>query len=150
MRLRRLKVGRHNFEDVKTIGRGAFGVVKLVRERETGTLLAMKCLNKAEMIKKRQEGHVRAERDLLAAATDSPSIVRLFHSFQDKDNLYLVMEYMSGGDLLNLLMKMVRVILDRCGQKSGQNDCRWSEMSVFLCHFWCAFDVFLILLGCFC
>ena len=48
---------------------------------------------------------MRAERDLLAAAADCQSIVKLYCSFQDKDNLYLVMEYMGGGDLLSLLIK---------------------------------------------
>ena len=53
-------------------------------------------------------GHVRSERDILASASDTTSIVRLYYSFQDKENLYLVMEYMAGGDLLNLLIKKVR------------------------------------------
>jgi serine/threonine protein kinase len=56
----------------------------------------------------RRPGHVRSERDILASASDTTSIVRLYYSFQDKENLYLVMEYMAGGDLLNLLIKMVR------------------------------------------
>lgn len=50
---------------------------------------------------------MRAERDLLAAATDCNHIVKLYCSFQDQDNLYFVLEYMGGGDLLSLLIKMV-------------------------------------------
>jgi len=58
------------------------------------------------MLRKGQEGHVRAERDVLqAAASVSRWIVRLAYSFQDVDHLYLVMEYMPGGDLLNLLIE---------------------------------------------
>jgi len=63
------------------------------------------------MLRKGQEGHVRAERDVLKSASlvSSPGsaewIVRLHYSFQDRDNLYLVLEYMGGGDLLNLLIE---------------------------------------------
>merc|ERR1711974_447446 len=51
-----------------------------------------------------QVTHVRAERDLMAAA-DNPWMVKLFYSFQDDANLYLVMEYVPGGDMMTLLMK---------------------------------------------
>jgi serine/threonine protein kinase len=89
---------------------GAFGVVSLVKEKETGSLYAMKQLRKQDMILKGQEGHVRSERDLLAAAasggnSDASWIVKLHYSFQDADNLYLVLDYCGGGDLLNLLVE---------------------------------------------
>ncbi|KAG9301210.1 hypothetical protein G9A89_012593 [Geosiphon pyriformis] len=106
MRLIRTKITVNSFHIIKTIGHGAFGVVKLVREKSTGTLYAMKVMRKGDMLKKGQEGHVRAERDLLTKAAESAQwIVRLIYSFQDADHLYLVMEYMPGGDLLNLLIE---------------------------------------------
>ncbi|CAG8445662.1 3688_t:CDS:2 [Ambispora leptoticha] len=106
MRLIRTKITVNSFHIIKTVGHGAFGVVKLVREKSTGTLYAMKVMRKADMLKKGQEGHVRAERDLLTAAAETAQwIVRLIYSFQDMDHLYLVMEYMPGGDLLNLLIE---------------------------------------------
>ncbi|KAM0752692.1 kinase-like protein [Meredithblackwellia eburnea MCA 4105] len=99
----RVDVG--SFVKLKTIGHGAFGVVSLVKERGTGELYAMKQLRKADMLKKGQEGHVRAERDLLAAASSKTRwIVPLAYSFQDFDHLYLIMNFMSGGDLLTLLI----------------------------------------------
>jgi serine/threonine kinase 38 len=55
------------------------------------------------MVKKFQMGHVRAERDVLALA-DNQWIVELICSFQDEKYLYLVMEYLPGGDLMTLLM----------------------------------------------
>lgn len=65
----------------------------------------MKQLRKADMLRKLQEGHVRAERDLLETASGTTRwIVRLAYSFQDIDHLYLVLEWMPGGDLLNLLI----------------------------------------------
>ncbi|KAF9482115.1 kinase-like protein [Pholiota conissans] len=111
LRERRQKVDASAFVILKTIGHGAFGVVSLVKERTSGKLYAMKQLRKADMLRKGQEGHVRAERDILKSASlvHSPGgaewIVRLYYSFQDRDNLYLVLEYMGGGDLLNLLIE---------------------------------------------
>ena len=64
----------------------------------------MKKMKKKEMLKKNQVGHVRAERDILAKA-DNEWIVELKYSFKDDENLYLVMEYLAGGDLMNLLIK---------------------------------------------
>ncbi|KAG0223019.1 hypothetical protein BGW41_005760 [Actinomortierella wolfii] len=106
MRLMRDRITVNSFHIIKTIGHGAFGVVKLVQEKETGLYFAMKVMRKADMLKKGQEGHVRAERDLMTAASETATwIVKLIYSFQDADHLYLVMEYMSGGDLLNLLIE---------------------------------------------
>ena len=64
----------------------------------------MKKMKKKEMLKKNQVGHVRAERDILKK-DKNPWIVDLKYSFQDENNLYLVMEYLPGGDLMNLLIK---------------------------------------------
>ncbi|KAF9070116.1 kinase-like protein [Rhodocollybia butyracea] len=111
LRERRRKVDVTAFVKLQTIGHGAFGVVSLVREQSTGQLFAMKQLRKTDMLRKGQEGHVRAERDLLKSASlvSSPGgaewIVKLYYSFQDRDHLYLVLEYMGGGDLLNLLIE---------------------------------------------
>lgn len=108
LRSLRNRVTVNSFVKLKTIGHGAFGVVSLVKEQGSGELYAMKQLRKADMLRKGQEGHVRAERDVMSAASSSSSsrwIVRLVYSFQDVDHLYLVMEYMGGGDLLNLLIE---------------------------------------------
>jgi serine/threonine protein kinase len=104
----RARVNVNSFSRLKTIGHGAFGVVALVQERQTGGLYAMKQLRKADMLRKGQEGHVRAERDLMTSASASQNakwIVKLVYSFQDVDHLYLIMEFMGGGDLLNLLIE---------------------------------------------
>jgi protein-serine/threonine kinase len=106
LRETRRRINVNSFVRLKTIGHGAFGVVMLVEERGTGTVYAMKQLRKADMLRKHQEGHVRAERDIMIRASDTSRwIVRLCYSFQDNDHLYLVMEFMGGGDLLNLLIE---------------------------------------------
>lgn len=98
------RIGVNDFISLKTVGRGAFGEVRLVLQRDTRQVFAMKTMIKEAMVLKNQVDHVRAERDALAKA-DNPWVTKLFYSFQDKLHLYLVMEFMSGGDLMTLLIK---------------------------------------------
>lgn len=149
------------YEVVRVLGKGSFGVVRLVREKEvvddsqllqcqTPTpgsswrqspreelsnlkltaiealkssldsqrtpqhrdtrkakreVFAMKVIRKSDMLRNSQEGHIRAERDFLVASESSKWVVPLIASFQDANNLYLVMEYMIGGDFLGLLFR---------------------------------------------
>lgn len=75
-----------------------------MQKKDTGHVYAMKILRKADMLQKEQVGHIRAERDILVQA-DSLWVVKMFYSFQDKMNLYLLMEFLPGGDMMTLLMK---------------------------------------------
>lgn len=149
------------YEIVRILGKGSFGVVRLVRELDMGhgdltlqdaisaplqaqratptddprslksasieafkstmndrkgsyrqeskklrkEVYAMKVIRKSEMLRNSQEGHLRAERDFLVASEKSRWVVPLVASFQDYSNLYLVMEYMVGGDFLGLLIR---------------------------------------------
>ncbi|CAG8464919.1 3194_t:CDS:10 [Ambispora leptoticha] len=104
LRLRRTRLGLDDFNTVKVIGKGAFGEVRLVQKSDTGKIYAMKTLRKADMFKKDQLAHVKAERDVLAES-DSPWVVQLFYSFQDSQYLYLIMEFLPGGDLMTMLIK---------------------------------------------
>jgi serine/threonine protein kinase len=102
--MRRLTV--HDFESLRIIGRGAFGEVRVVRKRGSGEIFALKSMVKESMVLKNQVEHVRAERDALAEAmTQNQWITTLHFSFQDKLNLYLVMDFIPGGDLMTLLLK---------------------------------------------
>ncbi|KAL8146958.1 hypothetical protein AgCh_004617 [Apium graveolens] len=104
MRLQRHKMGSDDFELLTMIGKGAFGEVRVCREKATGHVYAMKKLKKSEMLRRGQVEHVKAERNLLAEV-DSNCIVKLYCSFQDSDYLYLIMEYLPGGDMMTLLMR---------------------------------------------
>ncbi|XP_044241528.2 serine/threonine-protein kinase 38-like isoform X1 [Ursus arctos] len=104
LRLKRTRLGLDDFESLKVIGRGAFGEVRLVQKKDTGHIYAMKILRKADMLEKEQVAHIRAERDILVEA-DGAWVVKMFYSFQDKRNLYLIMEFLPGGDMMTLLMK---------------------------------------------
>ncbi|XP_057968846.1 uncharacterized protein LOC131158188 [Malania oleifera] len=104
MRLKRHKICVDDFELLTIIGRGAFGEVRLCQEKKSGNIYAMKKLKKSEMLSRGQVEHVRAERNLLAEVA-SHCIVKLFYSFQDAEYLYLIMEYLPGGDMMTLLMR---------------------------------------------
>ncbi|XP_047172775.1 serine/threonine-protein kinase 38-like [Vigna umbellata] len=104
MRLQRHKMGVDDFELLTMIGKGAFGEVRVCREKTSGHVYAMKKLKKSEMLRRGQVEHVKAERNLLAEV-DSNCIVKLYCSFQDAEYLYLIMEYLPGGDMMTLLMR---------------------------------------------
>lgn len=104
MRLQRAKMGVDDFELLTMIGKGAFGEVRVCREKTTDHVYAMKKLKKSEMLRRGQVEHVKAERNLLAEV-DSNCIVKLYCSFQDDEYLYLIMEYLPGGDMMTLLMR---------------------------------------------
>ncbi len=167
------------YEVVKILGKGSFGVVRLVREKDlppinlasqsqpsvvtpswrqthgeqlsdlkataigalkstldaqkithrvpkkpTSEVYAMKVIRKSDMLRNSQEGHLRAERDFLVTSENSRWVVPLIASFQDNTNLYLVMEYMVGGDFLGLLFRM-----DTLKEKKA----RWYVAEMILC-----------------
>ncbi|XP_010153018.1 PREDICTED: rho-associated protein kinase 1 [Eurypyga helias] len=100
--MRDLRMKAEDYEVVKVIGRGAFGEVQLVRHKSSRRVYAMKLLSKFEMIKRSDSAFFWEERDIMAFA-NSPWVVQLFYAFQDDRYLYMVMEYMPGGDLVNLM-----------------------------------------------
>lgn len=95
-----------DFEIIKPISRGAFGSVYLAKKVTTGDLYAIKALKKSDMIAKNQVTNVKAERTILMNQASSPYVAKLYFSFQSRDYLYLVMEYLNGGDC-GTLVKML-------------------------------------------
>ncbi|CRL04166.1 CLUMA_CG017277, isoform A [Clunio marinus] len=102
--IKQLRLTRDDFEILKVIGRGAFGIVCVVRMVITNKVYAMKILNKWEMLKRAETACFREERDVLVFG-NRQFITNLHFAFQDDSNLYLVMDYYCGGDLLTLLSK---------------------------------------------
>ncbi|PKC71781.1 kinase-like protein, partial [Rhizophagus irregularis] len=96
-----------DFEIIKPISRGAFGKVYLARKKTTGDLYAIKILKKVDMVRKNMVNHVLAERRVLSLSR-TPFVVKLYYAFQSQDYLYLVMEYLIGGDLSSLLQNFER------------------------------------------
>ena len=106
-----------DFEIIKPISKGAFGAVYLAKKKVTGDYFAIKVLKKADMIAKNQVKNIRAER-LILSQLDSPYVVKLYFSFQSHDNLYLVMEYLNGGDCAALIKAI------------GQLDEKWAKQYI--------------------
>ncbi|NXU91811.1 CTRO kinase, partial [Xiphorhynchus elegans] len=100
--LKELQPSVKDFEVKSVVGSGHFADVKVVREKVTGDVYAMKVMSKESLLAQEHVSFFEEERSILAQST-SPWIPQLQYAFQDKKNLYLVMEYEPGGDLLSLL-----------------------------------------------
>ena len=104
IRKNREKQTIRDYESISIIGRGAFGEVHVCREKKTGNIYAIKKIKKETLIQKNQVIHIRNEQ-LIMSKVKSPWIVDLKASFQEDDYLYLVMEFLPGGDFMSLLIK---------------------------------------------
>ena len=89
---------RNNFEFIFIIGKGGFGKVWRVKEKKTKELYALKEMSKTKIIDKKSEKSINGEREFLSYL-HHPFIVNMHYAFQDSDNLYLVMDLLTGGDL---------------------------------------------------
>lgn len=92
-----------DFEVIKPISKGAFGSVYLSKKKSTGEYFAIKVLKKADMVAKNQVTNVKAERAIMMWQGESDFVAKLYWTFSSKDYLYLVMEYLNGGDCASLI-----------------------------------------------
>lgn len=92
-----------DFEIVKPISKGAFGSVYLAKKKSTGDYFAIKVLKKADMVAKNQVSNVKAERAIMMWQGESEFVAKLYWTFSSKEYLYLVMEYLNGGDCASLV-----------------------------------------------
>mmetsp|Transcript_44358 Transcript_44358/g.94525 ORF Transcript_44358/g.94525 Transcript_44358/m.94525 type:complete len:682 (+) Transcript_44358:51-2096(+) len=98
-----------NFEVIKPLGRGGYAMVHLVRERATGTAMALKAISRETVYSARQGipgrrvSRLMSEKCALQMAHNSPWIVKLFYTFQDGNNFYMVMEVLNGGSFDRVL-----------------------------------------------
>ncbi|KAJ5536998.1 Serine/threonine-protein kinase SCH9 [Penicillium frequentans] len=97
----RKQIGPSDFQILKLIGKGTFGQVYQAKKKDTERVYAMKVLSKKVIIQKKEVVHTLGERNILVrtAMASSPFIVGLKFSFQTPSDLYLVTDYMSGGEL---------------------------------------------------
>ncbi|PSK42252.1 hypothetical protein B9Z65_4166 [Elsinoe australis] len=92
-----------DFEIIKPISKGAFGSVYLAKKKVTGDYYAVKVLKKGDMVAKNQVTNVKAERAIMMWQGESDFVAKLYWTFASKDFLYLVMEYLNGGDCASLI-----------------------------------------------
>ncbi|KAI1339117.1 kinase-like domain-containing protein [Xylariaceae sp. FL0016] len=106
-RMEKKHYGPDDFQILRLIGKGTFGQVYQVRKKDSGRIYAMKVLSKKVIVQKKEVAHTVGERNILVrtAMADSPFIVGLKFSFQTQNDLFLVTDYMSGGELFWHLQK---------------------------------------------
>ncbi|KAJ1721550.1 Serine/threonine-protein kinase MRCK beta [Coemansia erecta] len=106
------RLGKGDFEFIRTLARGQFGIVDIVRSKHNKGVYAMKTLNKQALLSQREQAAFLEERDVLVLGKDSPWIPDLYASFQDRENLYIVMEFVAGGDLFSMLDRCENAVID--------------------------------------
>lgn len=103
----RVTKGKYQLSDFviqRTLGTGSFGRVHLVQSRHNQRFYAVKVLKKQQVVKMKQVEHTNDERRMLGLVKH-PFLITLWGTFQDSKNLYMVMDFIEGGELFSLLRK---------------------------------------------
>lgn len=96
-----------DFQILRTLGTGSFGRVHLVRSNHNGRFYALKVLKKQTIVKLKQVEHTNDERRMLSVVSH-PFLIRMWGTFQDAEQVFMVMDYIEGGELFSLLRKSQR------------------------------------------
>lgn len=110
------KVVIDDFEMMRVLGKGCAGKVLLVRHKKSDSMYALKAIMKRHVLAHQELQHTLTEQAVLkrmAREAKDPFVVKLWWSFHDKDNLYLVMDFHPGGDLATQLARWGRLGRDR-------------------------------------
>jgi len=106
------KISKDDFELLTVIGKGSFGKVLQVKKKDDGKIYAMKVLRKEAIIQRKQVLHTKYEKNILQKI-QHPFIVKLYYAFQTNDKLYMVMDFINGGELFFHLKKEGRFSEER-------------------------------------
>ena len=107
------RVDSDSFVTVSVIGKGSYAKVILVKKKDTHQYFAMKILKKSMVELRKQELHVKNERDILVEMRGRPFLIDFYYSFQTDKALCFVLEYCPGGELFNLLSKQGKFTEDQ-------------------------------------
>jgi len=121
------KVTKDDFELLTVIGKGSFGKVMQVKKKDDGKIYAMKVLRKEAIIARKQVTHTKAEKTILQKI-QHPFIVRLHYAFQTKDKLYMILDFINGGELFHHLKKEGRFPENRVKFYAAEIVCAMSHL----------------------
>ncbi|KAJ8546790.1 hypothetical protein ON010_g11446 [Phytophthora cinnamomi] len=99
-----MQIPREELEVLQTLGRGAFGRVRLVRHAASNRAYALKCLIKSHIVENNLKEHVLNEKRVMLAL-DHPFILKLYTTFKDRTHLYFLVELALGGELFTYLRR---------------------------------------------
>ncbi|KAL7066750.1 protein kinase domain-containing protein [Cryptosporidium serpentis] len=105
IKLQDTNVELEDLKVIQTIGRGTFGIVKMVENKKTDHRYALKCISRGKIVAHNQQSHARLERSILAG-NDHPFIVRLIKTFKDSDTIYFLTELVPGGELYDAIRRI--------------------------------------------
>jgi serine/threonine-protein kinase Psk1 len=98
------KMTADDFEPITCLGKGSYGTVLLVKQKATGRLYAQKQFRKASLtVHKKLVEQTKTERAILESVNRHAFVVKLYYAFQDREKLYLILEYAQGGELFHHL-----------------------------------------------
>lgn len=120
-------VTKDDFELLTVIGKGSFGKVMQVRKKDDGKIYAMKVLRKETIVARKQVAHTKAEKNILMKI-QHPFIVNLNYAFQTKDKLYMILDYINGGELFFHLKKEGRFSESRVKLYAAEIVCALSHL----------------------
>ncbi|KAG0743902.1 hypothetical protein G6F57_000587 [Rhizopus arrhizus] len=106
-RTNRPKLKLDDFNISRTLGTGSFGRVHLIQSKVNGRFYAMKVLKKTEVVRLKQVEHTNNEKHILESVAH-PFLVNMWGTFQDCYNLYMIMDYVPGGELFSVLRRSQR------------------------------------------
>lgn len=111
-----------NFTLIRTLGTGSFGRVHLAKSNMNQRYYAIKVLRKTDIVRLKQVEHTKNERAILSEVKYT-FIVNLWGTFQDDANLYMVMDYVPGGELFSFMRKCIV-----SGRKKKERERKWCDL----------------------
>jgi CRP-like cAMP-binding protein len=120
-----LTIRFEDLEQICVLGEGTFGRVKLVQHRATRRVMALKAMQKAQVVASHQQLNVVSEKDVMLAA-DHPFVLKLYRTFSDRDQIYMLLELVQGGELWSLLYQ----------NAPGLPRCSWGGFEVHTAMFY--------------
>ena len=108
-----------DFEPLCVVGKGSFGIVMQVKKKDSGEIFAMKRMNKKLILREGLVPHMKAEMNILGMI-NHPFIVKLHYAFQTQDSLYLILDFLSGGEVFYHLSQVGTFSESRAKYYCGQ------------------------------